>query len=34
MNRVKQLAHTAEAAGENRVLAQISEEAFDRIPSG
>src|ERR1700751_591840 len=31
---VHQLAHAAEAAGEDRLLAQVSEEAFDQIHPG
>ena len=31
---VHQLAHAAEAAGQNRLLAQVSEEAFDQIHPG
>ena len=31
---VNQLAHAAEAAGQNRLLAQVSEEAFDQIHPG
>ena len=33
-DRVHQLAHAAEAAGQNRLLAQVSEEAFDQIHPG
>src|SRR6516164_7822085 len=33
-DRVHQLAHAAEAAGQNRLLAQVAEEAFDQIHPG
>ena len=33
-DRVDQLAHAAEAAGQDRLLAQVSEEAFDQIHPG
>ena len=31
---IDQLAHAAEAAGQNRLLAQVSEEVFDQIHPG
>ena len=31
---IDQLAHAAEAAGQDRLLAQVSEEAFDQIHPG
>jgi len=31
---VDQLQHAAEAAGQNRLLAQVSKEAFDQIHPG
>ena len=33
-DRVHQLAHAAEAAGQDRLLAQVSEEAFDQVHPG
>src|SRR5271165_5507858 len=33
-DRVDQLAHAAEAAGKDRLLAQVSEEAFDQVHPG
>jgi len=30
-DRVNQLAHAAEAAGQDRLLAQVSEVAFDQV---
>ena len=31
---IDQLSHSAEAAGQNRLLAQVSEEAFDQVHPG
>ena len=31
---IDQLSHAAEAAGQNRLLAQVSEEAFDQVHPG
>jgi hypothetical protein len=33
-DRVNQLAHATEAAGQDRLLAQVSEEAFDQVQPG
>lgn len=33
-DRVNQLAHAAEAAGQDRLLTQVSEEAFDQVHPG
>ena len=33
-DRVDQLAHAAKAAGQDRLLVQVSEEAFDQIHPG
>jgi hypothetical protein len=33
-NSVNQLAHAAETAGQDRLLAQVSEEAFDEVHPG
>ena len=33
-DRLHQLAHAAEAAGQDRLLAQVSEEAFDQVHPG
>jgi hypothetical protein len=33
-DRVHQLAHATEAAGQDRLLAQVSEEAVDQVQPG